>query len=86
MTATQKSAELWFKEQFRGDWDGECSARFQAELLRQRLEEHGVTCSKTLLQYDEKMKPIGNIRCGKGWDCPRRADLERQLRESEGKS
>jgi hypothetical protein len=42
-----------------------------------KLEEHKLTCSETLLQYDKKGKLIGHLRCGEGWNCERRTELER---------
>lgn len=53
------------------------------EVLRGRLDEHKLTCHKALLQYDEKMRLVGNLRCGEGWECERRTDLQAQLKEAE---
>lgn len=41
-----------------------------------RLNEHRMHCHATLLQYDSKGKLTGNVRCGEGWECERRKELE----------
>jgi len=46
------------------------------EAIREaRIDEHGATCHKALVELDKKGNYAKTLRCGKGWTCDRLAQL-----------